>query len=159
MKDKFGVRMRAWDYFNKEMHYDFQCIWVNSGQEKEIASGLLFSSDLFTPSFEKWPPENDVDRRFSVMEWVHAVDEMNMPIYVNDIIKVTTEEGGEWVGVVNWGHQGCAACWDINEIEEGKMSKACFFDRPNTKFTIIGNVFENTSMVQHLLDKNILKLL
>ncbi len=153
MEDKTRIRMRAYDYINKEMHYNFQCIWVKSSQEDEIASGLIFSSDLFTPSFEKWPPEV-VPRKFEIMEWLHAVDEMNMPIYMFDIINVK-QDGKEWTGITSWGSKGCAICWDINSVVNGRLTKCCFFDEPKTSFSIIGNAFENMPIIKHLIDAKI----
>lgn len=154
--ESLNTRARAWDIINKEMHYNFQSIWIKSGQEEEIPSGVIFSSDLFTPSFEKWPPEEEKERKFAVMEWVHAVDEMSIPIYECDLVNVK-EENKEWVGVVFWNRRGCALCWNISETKDGKLCDYCYFDKP-AKFTVIGNIYENTGLVNHLIEMGALIL-
>lgn len=155
MGDKLKSRMRAWDSVHKEMHYNFQSIWINSGDENELPSGIIFSSDLVTPNFEKWPPEQE-DRKLSIMEWVHAIDEMNMPIYEYDLLKVKhKDEDKEFTGIAFWGRKGCAHCWDINAIDEGKLCQYIFFDSRAT-FEIIGNAYETPTIIQHLIDQRIL---
>ncbi len=155
-EDKTKQRARAWDSVNKEMHYNFQSMWIKSGSEEETPSGIIFSSDLYTPSFEKWPPEDDILRRFSIMEWVHAVDSINMPIYECDLLSVKGKEKG-WVGIAFWGNAGKSLCWDINEIKNERLCEYAYFNEEGATFTVIGNVYENPDIVKHLTENKILK--
>ncbi len=152
-------RMRAYDKINNEMHYNYQRMWIDSGNEEEIPSGLIFNSDLHKHNFDVWPPDDKIDRILVEMDWVHAVDEFGMPIYVADLVKVNTEGIDEWIGVVQWGADGCAICFDINSFnEEGKCTHICYFDKNKTKFNIIGNIYENADMVAHLIERGVFKI-
>lgn len=153
--DIIKIRMRAWDSVNKEMHYDFEFMYIKSGDENEIPSGLIFNSDLYSHNWEVWPPEEDIIRRLIPMEWIRARDEMGVPIYEGDLLSVKEKEQ-EWIGVAFWGTKGCAYCWDINKTEDGKLGESCTFGKRDTKFTIIGNIYQNKEIVQHLYDQKIL---
>jgi len=157
MNNDDQFRMRAYDKINNEMHYNYQRMWIKSGNEEEIPSGLIFNSDLYHHNFEEWPPVVDKERVLVEMDWVHAIDEFSMPIYTADLIKVIPEEGDEWIGLVQWGAKGSALCLDINDFdEENKCKHSCFFDRAKTKFNVIGNIYENREIVSHLIESGIL---
>jgi hypothetical protein len=155
-EDKTQIRIRAWDAINNEMHYNFQYMYIVSGNENEIPSGIIFSSDIRKHDFSKWPPSEDIDRKMIIMEWVRAIDDMGMPIYEYDIVNVVESGGKEWLGMASWGTRGSALCWDLTNLKNDKLYDYCFFDKEGTKFTRIGNIYENRKLVKHLYENGIL---
>jgi hypothetical protein len=150
-------RMRAWDKINNEMHYDYQRIYIESGNEDEIPSGLIFNSDIYKHDFSEWPPDINKQVLLYEMEWVHAVDFIGMPIYEFDILEVTESDGSKWKGLAAWGNMGCSLCRNIDKIIDNNISSYCYFGDSQKIYRIIGNVYENMEMIAHLIKLEILK--
>lgn len=152
-------RLRAYDIVNGVMHYDFQYIFLKSDDD-DVQTGLIYSSDRDKHDFSVFPPVT-TQKRFILMEFIHATDDMNMPIYEHDLVSVTDNKSGEeFIGVVFWGYKGCALCWDIDKLSENnKLCKYEFFDKKDTTYSVIGNLHENKDIAKKLYDLKVVDIL
>lgn len=153
-QEDIKFRHRAWDYIHKVMHYDFEFMYIKSGDENAIPSGLIFSSDKHKMNWNKWPPEDEdtAGGKLILMDWVRAVDDMNMPIYECDVVKVSKIGEQEWNGYAGWGTKGCALVWGIERDINSMPLHSTYFDASDTKFSIIGNAYENPELIKPLID-------
>ena len=124
---KREIKFRAWDKENKKM-----------AQVSRIDFG---------PGGIKYLVDDSV-----LLEYTGLHDKNGREIYENDILKVTSEDGESYVAAVKWfGDEGYPAfdlagipatwCYESNAL-------ATIFESGVETCEVIGNIFENTEMLE-----------
>lgn len=149
MQNRF--KFRAWDKFNKIMHYDFQ--FIKSGEEGN--DWICFISDKQPMKCDKTKIIFDSPyfrQQIEIMQSTGLRDKKGKLIYEGDVL------GGIYHGYIGYCNEckcfqlkvkdfGCLACegdihwYELVEAEE------------QNELEIIGNIYENTELLKECEDE------
>lgn len=135
------IKFRAWDVKEKQMLEVNHLFNLDNEQPIEVWTNYYEGGYRFNPD------------KSEIMQYTGLDDVNGKPIYENDILKVTSDDGAFYVATVKWfgddgypafdleGVPAAAWCYDSNAL-------ATILESSIETCEVIGNIFENMELLE-----------